>query len=100
MTSPRITETFLETQIFNLNLFTSSPTTYFQGDSGRASIGHFVLDRAYSGYALHRIVGTSGAVAVIGSGYMSKRELCSLIQAYKAGWGDCSFARRKDGAGK
>jgi hypothetical protein len=49
-------------------------------------IGSYLLDGAYGGYELQKVVNTSGGVTCrISSGHVSKKELYSMLNSFIAG---------------
>ena len=53
----------------------------------RATVGVYVLDGAYGGWSLERIVGESGGVSdVFRCGHVPKRELYDRMQAFLDGY--------------
>ena len=83
----RITRKHLEAKIAYLNDLTGSPGDYWAGDTRQTAIGHYHLDGAYGGWALHRTMNHSGGVRdVFECGHVSARELAALISAYIKGF--------------
>ena len=84
----RITRKHLEAKIAYLNDLTNSPVSYWSQDDERmTAIGHYHLDGAYGGWALHRTMNHSGGVRdVFECGHVSARELAALISAYIKGF--------------
>ena len=58
---------------------------YEDGAGGRAMVGRYWVQGAYGGWKLVQIVNEGGGERSITSGYVSKRELYSLIHAYREG---------------
>ena len=80
----RITISHLEGSIKRLNALTDSPETPYKTikDEYVAQIGCFILDAAYGGWKLARIVNESGGQTDISSGgFVSKRELYNQIHS-------------------
>lgn len=78
----------LEFMVGRINEATNSPKTYGQKDSeGKfcTNIGHYHLDRAYGGNKLVRTDNESGGIREITSGFVSKKELYNLLQAFLKG---------------
>lgn len=88
----KITIRDLDAVVRRINLITDSPQqAYIEIASGefKAQVGNYHLSSAYGGYCLHRINNESGGITTpINSGYVSKRELYSLMQAYIRGLQD------------
>lgn len=84
----RITRKHLDAKVAHLNELTSSPIDYWEaGDTLRTAIGHYHLDGAYGGWALHRTTNHSGGVHdVFECGHVSARELAGLASAYIKGF--------------
>lgn len=85
----RITQHMLEKQVEFLNKITNnSPVPFIRRDGENVSvIGHYHIDGAYGGVALHQFANESGAVHdIFGSGHMSKRELYYRIRAFMEGY--------------
>lgn len=81
----RVTEKQLENTIKYLNKLTDSPESSYTRVDGKlvANIGNYHLSAAYGGYTLHRMQNEGGGVTTpLHCGYVSKRELYSLIHAY------------------
>ena len=83
----RITKKQLENKVEYLNEITGNEVEPWKRIDGKniASVGTYYLDGAYGGYKLVKIVNTGGGVTSITHGYISKRELASLIDAYISG---------------
>ena len=88
----RITLTDLNLMCNRLNQRTGAPREpYSKQDDGtyKANPGNHHIDSAYGGLQLVRMTNTAGGVSdVLYSGYVSKRELYSLIHAYLKGLED------------
>lgn len=85
----RITDKHLQVKIDRLNKFTGSPAAPYI--DGKAEIGNFHLSHAYGGVCLHRMYNDGGGVtSPLSTGYITKRELAGLLDAYLAG---IEFAR-------
>jgi hypothetical protein len=88
MTS-RITSKTLDAIAARLNKITNSPAEpYTRTAEGKlqANIGNFHISGAYGGYALYRMVNTSGGVSdVFNCGHMKARELADRMYAYERG---------------
>lgn len=87
-----ITKKDLEAVVNRINLITNSPLeSYTKTKDGKfkANIGNYHLSGAYGGWCLHRMQNVGGGISTpINSGYVSKRELYSLMQAYINGLQD------------
>lgn len=85
----RITRTFLETQVENLNNITgAAQEQYIRGADGKITgynTGVFMISGAYGGYSLHRSSGP-GVSDVFNCGHISASYLADLIAAYTAGY--------------
>lgn len=85
----RITIKDLETVCEQINKTLSMPLEpYTRDKSGklRANIGNFHLSGAYGGWGLHRMNNQGGGISdVLGSGYISKKELYYQMKAYLRG---------------
>ena len=55
------------------------------GEDSRAMVGRYWVQGAYGGWKLVQIVNEGGGERSITQGYVSKRELYSLIHAYREG---------------
>ena len=53
--------------------------------NNRATVGMYVLSGAYGGWKLEQMVGEGGGVRTITHGYVSKREVYHMINAYREG---------------
>ena len=88
----RVTKKMLEAKVELLNKVTNSPQEYRTGSN--TNIGHYMLDGAYGGYALHRVMNETGGVNnVFRCGHVPARELAGLVDAYIQGiydYGDVS----------
>lgn len=81
----RITDKDLNSVVQRLNRITNNPATYMD-ENRNILIGHFHIDCAYGGNQLVQTTNTSGGVRnVLSSGFVSKRELYTLIQSYISG---------------
>ena len=81
----RITGKDLQAVVQRLNRITNNPTTYMDEDRN-ILVGHFHIDCAYGGNQLVQTVTTGGGVRnVLSSGFVPKRELYMLMQAYISG---------------
>jgi len=86
--SSRISVKDLEGVTARLNRITDSPEApYTQDENGKfkANVGCYVIDGAYSGYQLQRIMNEGGGVTSITNGYLPKREVYNLIHSYMKG---------------
>ena len=90
----RITIKHLEAIAHRLNKMTDSPTTYMDGNRN-ILVGHFHIDRAYSGFSLHRTANSSGGVTqpMGHAGSVPARELYEKMHAFMAG---IEFATRSN----
>ena len=80
----RITQANLEGSVKRLNAMTDSPEAPYKRINDRcvAQVGCFLLDGAYGGWKLARIVSESGGQTDISSGgFVSKRELYNQIHS-------------------
>jgi hypothetical protein len=85
----RITSKQLDALANNLNKASNSPLEPYTRVAGKlvANIGNFHISGAYGGYALHRMVNTSGGItSVFNSGYMTTRELHTRMEALLKGF--------------
>ncbi len=81
----RITQKDLEIAVKRLNKLTKSPPDPYN-DQGESNVGNYHIDRAYGGFALHRMVNELGGIrSSFFGGYIPKRELYGLIHAFLAG---------------
>lgn len=91
----RITNRDLEAVIKRINILTNSPLESWERTKlpdGRltttSNIGNYHLSSAYGGFSLHRMSNESGGVTTpLNCGYVTKRELYGLMQAYISGLG-------------
>lgn len=84
----RINERDLDAVMKRINEITGSPTeAYTRTESGyKANVGCYTLSGAYGGWQLQRIMNESGGVEnVLGAGYLPKRELYGMMQAFLKG---------------
>lgn len=87
----RITVKHLRTLCDALNRRTGSPMTPYIRVDGRnvAQIGCYIIDCAYSGYQLARIMNEGGGqTSPLGLGFGTARETYDKIRAYMAGMDD------------
>lgn len=88
----RITVKTLRTVCDNLNRMTGSPMVpYIRTKDGKltAQIGCYLIDQAYGGYQLARIVNEGGGqTSPIGLGFGAARECYDKMRAYMAGLQD------------
>lgn len=78
----------IELRIAYLNRLTGSPETYSIKDTGtfKSNIGHYHLNQAYGGCALHRLCNEGGGVQDISRiGYASRKDLYNWINAFISG---------------
>lgn len=93
MAGHRYTQRDIEGAVRGLNImagFTAAEADaplwiYEDGAGGRAMVGRYWVQGAYGGWKLVQIVNEGGGERSITSGYVSKRELYSLIHAYREG---------------
>lgn len=82
----RITMQDLEAVVSRLNKLCRTPEVPWTRDKNgkfKANIGNYHLSGAYGGWTLHQMDNESGGVEVpIRCGYVSKRELYNLLQAF------------------
>ena len=84
----RITERDLRSVVDRINRMTGSPMLpYLRQDSRYiAQVVHYHLDGAYGGWQLCRMASESGGVNnVLNCGFVSKKELYDLMQAFIKG---------------
>jgi len=68
----------------DINILTGSPLETYDSN-GKANIGNYHLDWAYSGVSLHRVVTENGGIRTVINGYHSKPEMYRLLCAFIAG---------------
>jgi hypothetical protein len=97
---PRITERNLEIMCDLINARTGHTTAPYQAERDvngnlRGNPGTYVLAGAYGGWRLERMAkdGGTGTYDALGSGYVPKRELYSLMAAYLDGLRDAQGAK-------
>lgn len=82
----KITQKDLEAVVKRINLITNSPLESYVKDSNgkfKAQVGNYHLSGAYGGVSLHRMSNESGGVTTpLNCGYVTKRELYNLMQAF------------------
>ena len=87
--SQQIKKENLERQIAHINKILNRPETPWRRDEQgklHANVGNFHLDSAYGGYRVEEMRGEKGGVRnVLGIGYVSKRELWSMLDAFMLG---------------
>ena len=87
--SDRITKAHLESLADRINRMTGSPeasySTHTVGGHYCANVGNYHLDGAYGGWKLSRMSNESGGVSDITHGFVTKRELYGLMQAFIRG---------------
>ena len=85
----RITLASLQCVVDQINKATGSPLhTWTESKTGMitANPGNYHLDGAYGGWQLQRICNSGGGVDLpFQSGFVSKRDLLTLLQAFLAG---------------
>lgn len=82
---PRVKMKDLEAAVRRLNRLTESPEVPWTHETGKltANIGNYHLSGAYGGWTLHRLDTAGGGVTEpLRCGYVSKRELLTLIHAF------------------
>jgi hypothetical protein len=88
----RITIKHLRSMCDTLNRRTGSPMTpYVKDENGHnvGQIGCYIIDCAYGGYQLARIMNEGGGqTAPLGLGFGTARELYDKMRAYNAGMDD------------
>ncbi len=87
----RITITTLRALCEQLNRQTGSPAVPYVRIDGRnvGQIGCYIIDCAYSGYQLARIMNEGGGqTAPLGLGFGTARETCDKIRSYMRGLED------------
>ena len=80
----RITSKNLDNLVEHLNKLTGNPIEPYT-KTGKPQAGAYLLDSAYGGWALHRMVEGGGESDVLRSGHVPARELFNLIHAYLRG---------------
>lgn len=92
----RITSDTLNSIAARINEELGTPKDYWKDQLNRiTSIHHYHIDKAYSGYSLHRTSNTSGgAVDIFNCGHIPARSLCELMRAYLAGLQDRKILKR------
>lgn len=82
----RINQKDLENVATRINNMTDNPTESYTKDKNgkyKANIGNYHIDHAYGGCALHKMATDGGGVHdVLRCGYVTKKELYNLMQAY------------------
>lgn len=94
----RITQKMLDVRVELLNQATGNPLETYRQIDGRnvAQIGNYHISGAYGGFKLLQIVNEQGGCRdVLYSGYVSKRELYSLICAFHQGY-DTRIAQEQE----
>ncbi len=85
----RITSRDLDGVLMRINLtFGEEPAGYTREADGRfhANVGTFVIDGAYGGWELQRMMNEGGGVSdVLGTGHVSRRELYHQLHAFLRG---------------
>ena len=87
----RITKKDLELAVLRLNEYLDLPAEpYSKGEDGKLhpNAGVYCLGGAYGGWTLERMSmreGCTGVTTPLSCGYVPKRELYYLIQAYRSG---------------
>ena len=85
----RITMKQLENKVARLNRVCGTPEapwTRTENGEMRANIGNYHLDGAYGGYQLAQMCSETGGITnPFRSGFVSKRELAGLIDAFVVG---------------
>ena len=88
--SNRITSKTLDAVVDRINLLTGSPcATYTKSADGKykANVGNYHIYNAYGKYRLARVTNDQGGTTdVLSTGYVSKRELYSLMHAFIQGY--------------
>lgn len=80
----RITEGQLVQMVKRINTITGSSQYTYEG--GKSNVGNFHLDGAYGGWKLSRITNEAGGCTdVFQNGFMTKRELANMLDAYIRG---------------
>jgi hypothetical protein len=96
MSTNRITIKTLRAVCANLNRMTGSPLEpYVRSADGKltAQIGCYIIDQAYGGYQLARIMNDGGGqTAPVGLGFGPARECYDKIRAYMAGLQDAKVS--------
>lgn len=82
----RITRADLDGAVDLLNRIAGTPTRPYRFGTRTPNIGHYHIDNAYGGWALHQMVNEAGAERdIFNMGHMPARELYNLIHAYRKG---------------
>jgi hypothetical protein len=84
----RVTEKDLKSVVDRINKITGSPMEPYpmQGEKWIAQVGNYHINGAYGGWQLCRMANAHGGVRnVMNSGYVSKKELYNLMQAFLYG---------------
>ena len=89
--SDRITRRDLEGICRTLNklvngLGPDQPVWIRQDGQNVATVGMFYIDGAYGGWALYRVLSTSGGISDVLGGHRPARELYGLMRAWLDGW--------------
>lgn len=80
----RITDSNLNAVVTRINRLFNVPNDPYTA-SGEPNVGNFHLDHAYGGVCLRRMTKGGGASNVFNCGYVSKKELYSLMFAFIEG---------------
>lgn len=91
----RITKSHLEAMAHRINLLTNNPTCYWDATVKSTNEGHYHLDYAYGGVALHQTCNQSGGARdVLRSGHIPKAALYAQMSAYISGIEDTKEASK------
>lgn len=92
----RITSDTLKSVAARINEELGTPKKYWKDPDNRiTNIHHYHIDKAYSGYSLHRTANTSGgAIDIFNCGHIPARSLYELMHAYLAGLQDRKILKR------
>lgn len=94
--SDRITINTLRAVCARLNRMTNSPAVPWVRDADgnlKAQVGRYLIDRAYGGYQLARIMNEQGGqTSPVGLGFGPARECYDKMHAYMAGLQDAKVA--------
>lgn len=86
MASNRISEKDLQNLLARINEITNSPRTPYNGVTRKSNIGHYMLDCAYGGYNVARIVSDGGGITKpLGNGYHPKRVIYDRLYSFMLG---------------
>jgi hypothetical protein len=84
----RITDVDIARILHRINTALEAPVKPWITDENnilRSQPGCHILDNAYGGYSLRKLLSPDGAETAITSGYIPKRQVYAQMQAYLAG---------------